>query len=81
MEKKDRQVRPWDIFNKNIQKVEVEIAQKRMDICKSCPELLPTGNCKKCGCFMSSKTKLPDASCPLHKWEAVTIGYKEEIND
>jgi hypothetical protein len=81
MEKQNKQVRPWDIFNKNIEKVETEIAEKRLAICKGCPELLPTGNCKKCGCFMSSKTKLPHASCPIGKWDAIEIGYKEEINE
>jgi hypothetical protein len=81
MEKETKQVRPWDIFNKNIQKVETAVAEKRMAICKGCPELLPTGNCKKCGCFMSSKTKLPHASCPIGKWDSIEIGYKEEINE
>ena len=81
MEKETRQVRPWDIFNKNIQKVETEVAEKRMAICKTCPELLITGMCKKCGCLMSSKTKIPQASCPLEKWEPIKIGYKEEINE
>ncbi len=81
MEKQNKQVRPWDIFNKNIEKVGTEVAEKRMAICKACPELLPTGNCKKCGCFMSSKTKLPHASCPIGKWAAIEVGYKEEIDD
>lgn len=76
-----RNARPWDIFNKNIKKVEDVISQERMSICKSCPELLPTGNCKKCGCFMSLKTKLPNAFCPLHKWGTVEVGYKEKTNE
>ena len=78
---KNKQIRPWDVFNKNIEKVKTEVAEKRMAICKACPELLITGNCKKCGCFMSSKTKLPGSSCPLHKWEAIQVGYKEEISE
>ena len=73
----NRPARPWDLFNKNIGRVETEIAADRLAICKECPELLPTGNCKKCGCFMSAKVKLPNASCPLHKWEAVKISHKE----
>jgi hypothetical protein len=28
---------------------------------------------------MKLKSKLPNASCPLHKWEAIQISYKEEI--
>jgi hypothetical protein len=29
---------------------------------------------------MSQKTKLPNASCPLHKWEAVEVGFKKEVS-
>jgi hypothetical protein len=74
----DRPARPWDLFNKNLGRVSEEVGATRMDICKACPELLPTGNCKECGCFMSAKTKLPNASCPLGKWDVVRISYKEE---
>jgi hypothetical protein len=74
----DRPARPWDLFNKNLGRVEVEIAQTRFAICQDCPKLLSTGNCTECGCFMLAKVKLPNASCPLHKWEAVRISYKEE---
>lgn len=77
----DRPARPWDLFNKNLGRVQTEVADERFSICKSCPELLPTGNCKECGCFMSAKVKLPNAFCPLHKWESVRISYKEETND
>lgn len=76
----EKKARPWDLFNKNIGRVETEIAQKRFEICKQCPELIKlTSQCKKCGCFMEAKTKLPHAECPLGKWEKVSISYKEEI--
>jgi hypothetical protein len=68
-----RPARPWDLFNKNLGRVETVIAEERLALCKACPELLPTGNCKQCGCFMSAKVKLPNAWCPLHKWEAVKL--------
>lgn len=74
----NRTARPWDLFNKNIGRVGESIAEERLAICKACPKLLPTGNCSQCGCFMSAKVKLPNASCPLHKWEAVRVSYKEE---
>lgn len=46
-----------------------DIVQGRMSICEICPELLPTTKtCKKCGCFMTMKTRLNMASCPLSKW-------------
>ena len=80
-----KKARPWDIFNKNIEKVSSKIQEERMSICIGCPELIKaTKQCKKCGCFMEMKTKLPHAECPLQKWNKVeleenTIDYKEEI--
>ena len=68
----ERPARPWDLFNKEIQKVSDEIASERLSICQACPELIKiTNQCKKCGCMMNLKTKLPHASCPLNKWGQV----------
>jgi hypothetical protein len=77
-----RSARPWDLFNKNIEKVSEEIKEERMAICRECPFLKFTGQCSKCGCFMDSKTKLPNASCPIGKWDEVpfdsnTVDYKK----
>lgn len=74
----NRPARPWDLFNKNLGRVEATLAADRLAICQACPQLLPTGNCKECGCFMSQKVKLPNASCPLHKWEQVRVSITEE---
>jgi len=75
-------VRPWDLLNKNKLRVEDAMQKERMSICSTCPQLIQiTKQCKKCGCFMEAKTKLADASCPLHKWDAVdmtNISYKKE---
>lgn len=79
-EHKLRKARPWDIFNKNIEKVSVEIQKERMEICKECPMFIKlTSQCKECGCFMEAKTKLPDAFCPLEKWDRVLLN-KNSIN-
>ena len=68
---KERPVRPWDLFKAD-NRVSAEVYIERYDICKACPELIQTTKtCKKCGCFMAQKTKLPAASCPLGKWDAV----------
>lgn len=78
--KEDRPARPWDLFNKNIKKVEDSIHDERMAICLECPFLLKlTKQCTKCGCFMDAKTRLPNASCPEGKWGTVNIdaSYKE----
>lgn len=64
-----RSVKPWDFLNPNTNYASEELAENRYDICLSCPELIKlTKTCKKCGCFMSMKTKLQDAKCPLNKW-------------
>lgn len=77
-----RPARPWDLFNKNLGRVQTEIADERFAICKACPKLLPTGNCTECGCFMKAKTTLPNASCPLGHWDVVKVSYKkDETND
>jgi hypothetical protein len=63
------ETRPWDLLNPATEYVSEEDAAKRLDICKACPRLIKaTSQCKECGCFMNLKTKLADASCPLHKW-------------
>lgn len=46
-----------------------EERDRRYGICKGCDRLFkPTRTCKECGCFMSLKTWLKDATCPLGKW-------------
>jgi hypothetical protein len=50
-------------------KVEPEIRESRWNICNNCDELFKlTNNCKQCGCFMTAKTWLKSAKCPLGKW-------------
>lgn len=71
---KQRPVRPWDLFNKNKERVVQEIHDERMEICRDCPFFVKiTGQCKECGCFMEQKTKLAEASCPKDYWQAVKI--------
>lgn len=62
-------VRPWDMLNPNIEKLDKENSQKRLNICLSCDRLFKkTVQCKECGCYMPAKTQLPHAVCPLGKW-------------
>ena len=73
MSEEPKKARPWDMFLTKT-RVPIEIALERFEICKGCPELIQTTKtCKKCGCFMAAKTKLPHASCPIGKWDAVEI--------
>jgi hypothetical protein len=63
------ETRPWDLLNPNTEYAEESEAERRYDICKSCPELIDlTKQCKQCGCVMPLKTKLLKATCPLEKW-------------
>lgn len=69
-----KKARPWDIFNQNIKKVESSIQKQRLDICMQCEHLIKgIKQCKKCGCLMELKTKLPHAECPIGKWKAEKI--------
>jgi hypothetical protein len=43
-------------------------ARARFDICKQCPFLKDSKQCRKCGCFMNIKVKVKGASCPIGKW-------------
>ncbi|CAB4128390.1 hypothetical protein UFOVP225_27 [uncultured Caudovirales phage] len=62
-------VTPLDMLNPKTRKIDESFAEERLNICKSCPELISiTHQCKKCGCFMDFKTKLEAAKCPLGKW-------------
>ena len=62
-------VTPLDMLNPNTRLTEEEVSNTRYDICLQCPELIKISKqCKKCGCFMSAKTKLENAKCPIGKW-------------
>jgi hypothetical protein len=77
-DQKPKPVRPWDMFNKNKERVSKDIKDARMSICESCPFLIQaTKQCKKCGCLMHLKTQLADAYCPMGKWHQVDPSFKE----
>jgi hypothetical protein len=66
--------RPWDLFNKKIGRVPVDIAAERFEICKACPRYVKsTHQCLECGCIMNLKVKLPNAECPLGHWGQVDL--------
>ncbi len=73
-EEAQKEARPWDFFKKSIGRTPIEIAKERYSICKNCPQFIPiTTQCKECGCIMKAKVKLPHASCPLEKWDAIVL--------
>lgn len=62
-------VTPLDLLNPKTKRVSDEVANSRLDICNSCPQLIQlTKQCKKCGCFMTAKTKIEAARCPIGNW-------------
>jgi hypothetical protein len=62
-------VTPLDALNPRTKRATLEMAEHRFNICKGCPEFIKiSSQCKKCGCFMSAKTKLESAKCPIGKW-------------
>lgn len=64
-----KSVKPWDMVNPKSERVSKEDFDSRINICKSCTEIVKlTTQCKLCGCFMSAKAKLKLASCPIKKW-------------
>lgn len=78
----NRPARPWDLFNKNIGRVEEEIKDRRLAICRDCKFFVSlTQQCMKCGCIMPAKASLPNAECPEHKWLAEiprSVSFKED---
>lgn len=75
----DNKVRPWDLFNKKMNRAPAKIQSERLDICGACPQFIKlTSQCKKCGCFMKQKVKLADAVCPLNKWGKFVL---EEVDN
>jgi len=75
----DRPARPWDLFNRELGRVEPVIAEERMGICRECPMLNAIGQCEECNCIMHLKVKLPNASCPLGKWQQVRVTQSEPL--
>lgn len=62
-------VKPWDLFKASQPKTIDGVRENRLEICNSCEYLIQlTNQCTKCGCFMSLKTKLRNAECPIGKW-------------
>jgi hypothetical protein len=64
-----------DTITGNTSYASEEVKNKRILICKRCPQLMTaplnitgTGNCKKCGCFVDFKVMYEKSQCPMFKW-------------
>ena len=50
-----------------------EVYEDRMSICKNCVYYFsPTGQCKRCLCFMKIKARLAPMACPEKYWNKTT---------
>ena len=50
-----------------------EVYAERLAICRECVYYFkPTGNCKRCLCFMKLKARLAPMSCPQKYWDKTT---------
>ncbi|QDP64616.1 MAG: hypothetical protein GOVbin2006_27 [Prokaryotic dsDNA virus sp.] len=50
-----------------------EVYKERMNICRSCVYYFkPTGQCKRCMCFMKIKSRLAPLDCPEKYWTKTT---------
>lgn len=49
----------------------IQIAQERLDVCKSCSKFSAIKTCRLCGCVMPLKVKLRHSDCPIEKWKAI----------
>ena len=66
---KEKSARPCDILIESRRLKNNNTSDERYEICLSCDHFINlTKSCSKCGCFMTIKTKLEHASCPLGKW-------------
>ena len=53
--------------------VKDNVYKDRLDICKKCEYYFaPTGQCKRCLCFMKIKAKIGPMECPQKYWEKTT---------
>jgi hypothetical protein len=66
---KNRLIKVANTVSDNLEFVDSNQSDARMNICLSCPHLSSKiYQCDKCGCFMKAKTKLKNVSCPIGKW-------------
>ena len=56
------------VRGKSTDKVDELIRQKRLNNCNDCTQLMRTGQCSLCGCFVLDKTRYKDEKCPDNKW-------------
>lgn len=59
----------FDLFDPNQPRSDKDLIEYRLEICNKCPFFNKRlKKCRQCGCFMSLKTTLKSAKCPVGHW-------------
>ena len=61
--------------------VKYEFTDERIRICHNCKESFFTNKklfCRKCGCFLPAKARVPEETCPLGRWPSADAEVDEE---
>ena len=65
----EKDVSFFDLFDPKQPRSGDDLAKERLAICQECPFFKKTAKrCGKCGCFMSLKSLLYKAKCPVGRW-------------
>ena len=60
----------FDLFDPKQPRTQEDIKKARLETCRSCEFFLKgSQRCKLCGCFMTMKTTLEQAKCPMGYWK------------
>ena len=63
-----RKVRVIDLIDPRAERADSQVRSDRMLACRDCEHFQFGVVCGDCGCVMTLKTWLKDATCPLGKW-------------
>ena len=55
---------------KTVDRVSEEVYETRLSVCKSC-DLLNTGTCFACGCYVELRAITKISKCPRKKWQGI----------
>lgn len=63
-----RLVQSYVLKIKPEEKCNDDIYSSRLEICKSCDNLI-SGTCIKCGCYVEFRAAFRNKNCPAKKWQ------------
>jgi hypothetical protein len=82
MTEEQKPLTPIEIFNKNNEKAFPFVVDTRLQTCYGCEQFRKqTDQCMVCGCGMTIKAKLKDATCPLNYWRTPALPFDKELSE